>query len=218
MLPAKWQSRGKGYSMRRWAIARAAITLSGVLAFHAFPPSPAAAQVLETLTFPKTLVDRAIEARSMADIAKDNEIILKANKLMAEVGTIKASTRIYEQRLLITGLFDDKPTYDQFEKGVRAIKGVKTLYWHVVYMPKDEQKRRKLLDWSDVVVLETKAEGRLIGASGVADVNFRVAGDAFGTVYLIGRARSGKERTKALARARDSGKVRKLVDYVELRP
>lgn len=181
-------------------------------------PPVAAQQPMDLLLFPKTVIDRAIEARSIADIAKDNEIILKVNGLMADVGTIKASTRIYEQRLLVTGLFDDKATYDKFEKGVRAIKDVKALYWHVIYMPKAEQERRKLLDWSDVLVLETKAEARLIGTYGVADVNFRVAGDAFGTLYLLGRARSQPERSKALARARDGGKVRKLVDYTQLRP
>jgi hyperosmotically inducible protein len=183
------------------------------------PLAPAAAQQpTDVLLFPKTLVDRAIEARSMADIAKDNAIILKVNALMAEFRTIKASTRIYEQRLLITGLFDDKETFDKFEQGVRAIKDVKALYWHVIYMPKAEQERRKLLAWGDVIVLETKAEARLIGASGVADVNFRVAGDAFGTLYLLGRARSQPERSKALARARDGGKVKKLIDYTQLRP
>ncbi len=180
---------------------------------------PAAAQSpADILLFPKTLVDRAIEARSVADIAKDNDIVIKVNALMGKHGTIKASTRIYEQRLLVTGLFDDKATYDGFEKGVRAIAGVKKLYWHVIYMPKAEQERRKLLDWSDVLVLETKAEGRLIGTSGVADVNFRVAGDAFGTLYLLGRARSKAGHAMAKDRARDGGKVKKLVDYVEVRP
>lgn len=198
-------------AMRRW----------GPLAIVLLPLStkPALAQnPADLLLFPKTLVDRAIEARSMSDIAKDNDIVIKVNGLMGKHGTIKASTRIYEQRLLITGLFDDKATYDNFEKGVRAIAGVKKLYWHVIYMPKAEQERRKLLDWTDVVVLETKAEGRLIGTSGVADVNFRVAGDAFGTLYLLGRARSKDEHAKARDRARDGGKVKKLIDYVELRP
>jgi hyperosmotically inducible protein len=194
----------------------AGVLLAGALTLCA--PQARAQQPMDLLLIPKTVIDRAIEARSMADIAKDNEIILKVNALMAEVGTIKASTRIYEQRLLVTGLFDDKETYDTFEKGARAIKDVKSLYWHVIYMPKAEQERRKLLDWGDVLVLETKAEARLIGASGVADVNFRVAGDTFGTLYLLGRARSQPERSKALARARDGGKVKKLVDYTQLRP
>ena len=176
------------------------------------------AQLGDALMFPKTLVDRAIEARSMADIAKDNEIVLKVNRAMAAQGTIKASTRIYEQRLLITGLFDDKATYDKFEKDVRAIADVKTLYWHVIYMPKEEQERRKLLDWSDVLLLETKAEARLIGTLGVADVNFRIAADAFGTLYLLGRGRSNEELFRARAKARDGDKIKKLVDYTVLRP
>jgi len=182
------------------------------------PTSAALGQLSDVLMFPKTLVDRAIEARSMSDIAKDNEIVLKVNRAMAAQGTIKASTRIYEQRLLITGLFDDKATYDKFEKDVRAIPGVKTLYWHVIYMPKEEQERRKLLDWGDVLVLETKAEARLIGTIGVADVNFRIAADAFGTLYLLGRGRSNEELFKARAKARDDGKVKKLVDYTVMRP
>lgn len=202
--------------MVRWGLARRGGAVLGIVLILA--PAMLAAQALDLLLIPKTWVDRAIEARSVADIAKDNEIVLKVNKLMADVGTIKASTRIYEQRLLITGLFDDKATYDEFEKGVRAIKDVKKLYWHVIYMPKEDQSRRKLLDWGEVVVLETKADGRLIGASGVADVNFRTAADAFGTVYVIGRARSNQERSKALARARDGGKVKRMVDYVEVRP
>jgi hyperosmotically inducible protein len=182
--------------------------------------APAAAQLGNILTAPKTLVDRMIEARSADDIAKDNDIVLKVNGVMADLGTIKASTRIYEQRLLITGLFDDRRTYDKFEKGVRAIKGIKKLYWHVAFMtPAEKAKNEKqMIDWADALAMETKAEARLIGTAGVADVNFRIATDAFGTVYLLGRARSQEERSKAIARARDGEGVRKIVDYVEVRP
>lgn len=185
-------------------------------------PLPASAQLGGILTAPKTLVDRAIEARSLTDIKRDNEIVLKVNRVMADLGTIKASTEIYEQRLLITGLFDDKALYDKFEKAVRAIKGVKRLYWHAVYLSKEDQEARRkagtLLDWADVLVMETKAKGRLIGAAGVADVNFRVAADASGTIYVLGRARSKEEQAKALARAKDGDGVKKVVDYVEVRP
>ncbi len=180
---------------------------------------PAArAQLVDILTAPKTLVDRAIEARSAKDIATDNEIVLKVNKVMAQVESIKASTEIYEQRLLVTGLFDDKPTYDKFEKGVRAVAGVKKLYWHVTYMSKADQAKAKLADWKNVLELETKAKGRLIGTRGVADVNFRVAADASRNLYLLGRARSSEEKAKALARLRDGEGVNQVVDYVEVRP
>lgn len=206
--------------MAKGAFARAALCVpaAAIILIQPVAPPRVAGQGLELLVFPKTLVDRAIEARSMTDIAKDNEIVLKVNGVMADLGTLKASTRVYEQRLLVTGLFDDKATYDKFEQGVRKVPGVKALYWHVIYMPKADQERRKLMAWGDVLVLETKAEGRLIGASGVADVNFRIAGNAFGTLYLLGRARSKAELTKAGERARDGERVRKLVTYGELRP
>jgi hyperosmotically inducible protein len=83
--------------------------------------------VTDPRTAPKTLLDRAMEAQSTIDIANDNAIVVEVNAIMAEVESIKASTEIYEQRLLITGLFDDKAVYDDFEKKVRAVPGVKKL-------------------------------------------------------------------------------------------
>lgn len=183
-------------------------------------PGRAIAQLGDILTAPKTIIDRAIEARSSEDIARDNAIVVKVNGVMADLGTIKASTEIYEQRLLVTGLFDDHKLYDRFERGVRGVAGVKRLHWHVAYMSKAEQEKqkRRLYAWDDVLVMESKAEARLIGTAGVADVNFRIAGDAFGTIYLIGRARSGEEKAKAVARARDGRDVKRIIDYVVVRP
>jgi hyperosmotically inducible protein len=191
------------------------------LAAFVMAPVPAGAQ-MDILTMPKTLIDRAIEARSAADIKRDNQVVLAVNKAMAEAGTIKASTEIYEQRLLVTGVFDDKEIYDAFEKSVRAVKGVKRLYWQVVYLPKAEQEARRkagtMIDWADALAIETKAKGRLIGAAGIADVNFRVAVDAFATVYVIGRARSKAEADKAVARAKDGDGVKKVTSYIDVRP
>lgn len=191
-----------------------AVLFAGALAV----PSPARAQLLDILTAPKTLVDRAIEARSAADIAKDNEIVLKVNGVMADIGTAKASTEIYEQRLLVTGLFDNKSVYDRFEKAVRNVRGVKQLLWHVTYMTKAEQEKAKLMDWPDVVAMEAKARGRLIGTAGVADVNFRVTGDASGTLYVIGRARSAEEQDRAIKRLWGGENVKNVVNYIQVRP
>ena len=63
-----------------------------------------------------------------------------------------------------------------------------------------------------------EAQARLVGTGGVADVNFRTTADSFGTVYLLGRARSKEEAKKALSRARDGDGVKKVVSYVETRP
>ncbi len=194
---------------------RRAALFATALAFAAWP---AQAQLLDILTAPKTLVDRAIEARSAADIAKDNEIVLKVNGVMADIGTAKASTEIYEQRLLVTGLFDNKSVYDKFERGVRNVRGVKQLLWHVTYMTKAEQEKAKLMDWPDVVAMEAKARARLIGTAGVADVNFRVTGDASGTLYVIGRARSAEEQDRAIKRLWDGENVKNVVNYIQVRP
>lgn len=199
--------------MKRTRIAFAALVIS-----LAATSCASALDIGGVLTAPKTLIDRAIEARSTADIAKDNEIVIKVNAIMAKQTTIKASTEIYEQRLLVTGIFDDRATYDAFEKNVRAVQGVKKLYWHVRYMSDEDQKKAHLLDWPDVTVLSTKAQARLVGTAGVADVNFRTAADSFGIVYLLGRARSQEEADKALARVKDGDGVKKVVDYVEVRP
>lgn len=169
---------------------------------------------------PKTLVDRAIEARSSENLVTDNRIVLRVNRIMADLGTIKAATEIYEQRLLVTGLFDDRNLYDEFRARVREVAGVEELYWHVHYMSEAEQKRRKteLLDWSDALELDVKVSTNLIGTRGVADVNFRVAVDSFGTVYLLGRARSKPELEKAIEVARNTEGVKKVVNYAVVRP
>jgi osmotically-inducible protein OsmY len=200
-------------AMKPMRIAFAALALSAAVTVPAL-----ALGLDDVLTAPKTLIDRAIEARSTEDIAKDNAIVIKVNAIMAKNTTIKASTEIYEQRLLITGIFDDKPTYDTFEQQVRAVEGVKKLYWHVHYMSDDEQKKAHLLDWGDVTVMGTKAQARLVGTAGVADVNYRTAADSTGTIYIIGRARSQEEHDKALARVKDGDGVKKVVDYVVVRP
>lgn len=183
---------------------------------------PASAQLSDILLGPKTLFDRAIEARSSSNIARDNAIVIDANKIMAELGTIKASTKIYEQRLLVTGLFAEARTYRKFETGVRKIEGVKNLYWHVTYMTDaakgDAIKAGRMMDWKDVLAFETKAGARLIGTAGVADVNFRVTGDPFGNLYLLGRARSGEELKKAIAKLEEGDGVKKVYNYAIVRP
>ena len=175
---------------------------------------PASAQLSDILLGPKTPFDRGIEARSSSNIARDNAIVIDANKVMAELGTIKASTKIYEQRLLVTGLFAEARTYRKFETGVRKIEGVKkpllARYLHDGCGQGRRHKAGRMMDWKDVLAFETKAGARLIGTAGVADVNFRVTGDPFGYLYLLGRARSGEELKKAIAKLEDGDGVKKI--------
>ena len=169
---------------------------------------------------PKTLIDRAIEARSASDIATDNRIVFDVNAIMVEFETLKASTKIYEQRLLMTGLFDDEKLFNDFSARVRQVEGVKELYWQVAFLSQDEQKRRasEILAWDDVLVLNTKIGVNLIGTRGVADVNFRTAVDSFGTAYLLGRARSQEELDKAIVAVEKTEGVAGVVNYAVVRP
>lgn len=181
---------------------------------------PAGAQLGDILKAPKTLFDRAIEARSAADITKDNRIVIKVNGIMADLRTIKASTEIYEQKLLITGIFSDQETHDAFFEQVNQVEGVKDLFWHAQVLTDEERARRKdeLLGWDDVLVLETKVGIEMVATRGVADVNFRTAADSFGTIFLMGRARSQEELDKAIATVRNTDKVGQVVNYAFVRP
>lgn len=196
------------------------VVVAGLFASGSITTAPAQAQLSDILLAPKTLIDRAIEARSSKNIAIDNRIVVDVNAIMVDYGTLKASTQIYEQRLLITGIFDDKKVFDEFNTKVRAVEGVKELYWHVVFMSEEEQEKRdaELLDWPDVLLLSTKVGINLIGTRGVADVNFRSAVDSFRTTYLLGRARSQPELDKALASVKETEGVSKVVNYAVVRP
>lgn len=174
----------------------------------------------EALISPKTIVDRAIEARSAGDIADDNRIVVAANKVMAELKLVSASTEIYEQRLLVTGIIESPADYEAFKRGIEQISGVKRLYWHVVQMSEAEQEAQgdALLSWTDTLALDAKIGVRLFDRDGVADVNFREGVDPFATVYLLGRARSQNELDIAMAATQGTKGVKKVVNYVEVRP
>jgi osmotically-inducible protein OsmY len=206
----------KGILMRLQKATAAALLAAPALAFV---PAPAGAQLGDILKSPKTLIDRAIEARSAEDIAKDNRIVIDVNAIMAEIGTIKASSEIYEQKLLITGIFPDQETHDSFKEEVEKVRGLKELFWHAVFMSNEERKRRPdLLAWDDVLVLETKVDVEMVSTRGVADVNFRTAVDSFGTVYLLGRARSQPELDKAIDTVAKTDGVKQVINYAFVRP
>ncbi|MDE0781274.1 MAG: BON domain-containing protein, partial [Alphaproteobacteria bacterium] len=155
----------------------------------------------------------------MDDIAKDNRIVIDVNSIMAELSTNKASTEIYEQKLLITGIFADQKTHDKFKDQVQQVRGLKELHWHAVIMSEEEREQRMdLLAWNNVLVLETKVDVEMVLSRGVADVNFRTAIDPLGIVYLMGRARSQVELDKAVDTVANTDGVKQLVNYAFVRP
>jgi len=90
----------------------------------------------------------------------------------------------------------------------------------VAYMGEADQEKNadKLLGWDDAIILDNKVGVNLVATRGIADVNLRVAVDAFANVYIIGRARSTEERDKTIAVAKETEGAKKIVDYIDVRP
>ena len=205
--------------MRKFIASALLITAISFMGFSGIIPARAGL-LDDVLSAPKTLFDRAIEARSTSDIITDNQIVIEINAIMAELGTIKASTEIYEQRLLMTGLFDDAELYEEFRERVMEVEGIKELYWHVEYMSEEDQEANEaeMLDWVDAIELDARIGIHLFETAGIADVNLRVAVDSFASVYLIGRARSQEEMLKAVEVTSATEGVGVVINYIDMNP
>ena len=169
---------------------------------------------------PVTIGQRALEDRSIEDIAKDNEIVANVNGLMAKYETASVSTEIYEQRLVVYGLLNDKPTHDNFRKDTQAVEGINQLYWHVLYMSDEEQaaKESEMLGFSGGLEVKARVEEKWLETEGINSLNYRVAIGPLGEAYVLGRAFTGAEQDQALAAVRNVDGVTNVVDYVEVRP
>lgn len=165
---------------------------------------------------PTTLVERAIEDRSSSSIVEDNRIAVDVNKLMAKYKTASVSTEVYEQRLLVYGIMDDKSAYDGFRSDVKKISGIKRLYWHVAYMTEEEQKAKEdqMTGFAEGIKIEGTIAAKWIDTKGVESANLRIAVDPMGTAYVMGLVKSADERSKALEVVRNTKGVRRLVDYL----
>ena len=81
-----------------------------------------------------------------------------------------------------------------------------------------EANEAEMLDWTDAVELDARVGFSLIKTAGIADVNLRVAVDAFANVFLLGRARSDEELQKAIEVSSETEGVGGVINYIEMRP
>lgn len=176
-------------------------------------PSP-----LSNLSTPKTILDRAVEARSAEDIASDTRIFFRANTLMLEAGIFSLATEVYERRLLVTGLTSETEKCASMRESLAAIEGLKDLYWHVLCVRREEQKSLGAIGDFRRALLRMKANLRLFGSVEVADVNVRVAIDAQRNALLLGRARSEAEREAAVKAAAADDGIKDVIAYIDVRP
>jgi hyperosmotically inducible protein len=179
-----------------------------------------AGAIVSSCASPLKIGQRALEERSFGDIAKDNEIVVDVNTVMAKYETASVSTEIYEQRLVVYGLLDEKATFDDFRKDTQAVEDIKQLHWHVLFMTEEEQKAKEdeMLGFSGGLKVKAAVEKVWLETEGINSLNYRVAVGALGDAYVLGRAFTAAERDQALAAVRGVEGVRNVVDYVEVRP
>lgn len=168
---------------------------------------------------PVTVVQRAVEERSMADIAADNRIVLAANRVMTKYTTATVSTEIYEQTLLVYGMVKDPAVHDGMRAEIGAIDGVRRLHWHVHQMSEAEQEARdaEIVGFAEGLKIKADIETAWLGAEGVESLNFRIAVGPLGDAYMIGRAKSAQEMERAVAVVRNTEGVRRLTNYASIR-
>ena len=177
------------------------------------------ATLLVAACSPVTLVQRAVEDRSMEDIADDNKIVVAVNKLMAKYETISVSTEVYEQHLLVYGIMDEKAMFDGFNAEVGKIAGVKKLYNRVVHMTEAEQEAQEnnMMGFAEALNVKAKIEFEWLDTPGLESLNFRIAVDPMGIAYVLGRAKSAEERDRAMAVAGNAEGVKRVRDYTFIR-
>ncbi len=177
------------------------------------------ATLLVVACSPVTLVQRAVEDRSMQDIADDNKIVVAVNKLMAKYETISVSTEVYEQHLLVYGIMEEKAMFDGFNAEVAKIPGVRKLYNKVIHMTEAEQEAQedRMLGFAEGLKVKAKIELDWLDTAGLESLNFRIAVDPMGIAYVIGRAKSEAERDRALAVAGNAEGVKRVRNYTFIR-
>ncbi len=114
----------------------------------------------------------------------------------------------------------DKETHDSLKQAVSQIPNIKQVYWHADYSSNLNKNliNQAKLEWNEILALRTEIKFNLIRTKGIADVNFRVSVDVMGNAYILGRARSEKERNRVLRVANNTQGIKRVVNYIVVRP
>lgn len=189
--------------MRRYAAALAVALLAAGLAACGAPPGISTAMRLAT------------EARTSAQIAEDNRILVAFNRAVAgESGALfrDVSTDVYVARVMLTGAVKEPRMKARAEEIARAVPGVAQVINELQVTDQGG-----IGTTANDLVIEQKLGVKYAADSAVDGANFRVRA-VNGAVYLFGRAYSQVELDKAIALARDTDGVRRVVNHVRVQP
>ncbi len=128
---------------------------------------------------------------------------------------------VWEGRVLLTGILDDPKDHEFVTKTARAAKGVKTVYSHLKAASKEIMAMRKVGKSGQEIKkvlndgsVRTQIKVRLFSEKGSvksANYLYRVV---LGHAYVIGFARSAKEKKDALQVIRETHGVKAVTEYI----
>ncbi|MFN7190376.1 MAG: BON domain-containing protein [Rhodospirillales bacterium] len=162
-----------------------------------------------------TVARLASEDRTTSQITEDNRILIAFNRAVAgESGALfrDVSTDVYLTRMMLTGAVATAPAKARAEAIARGVQGVGQIVNEIQVTSEGGVGAT-----ANDLVIEQKLGVKLLAADGVRSVNFRYRA-VNGTVYLFGRAHSQAELDKAMAEARSTDNVRRVVSHVQVRP
>jgi osmotically-inducible protein OsmY len=187
--------------MRKLALAFAVSLLASALAACGAPPGISTAMRLAT------------EARTTAQITQDNQILVAFNRAVAgESGALfrDVSTDVYVTRVMLTGAVKEPRMKARAEELARGVPGVTQVINELQVTDQGG-----IGATANDLVIEQKLGVKYAADSDVDNGNFRVRA-VNGTVYLFGRAYTQAELNKALAHARETDHVRRVVNHVRV--
>lgn len=187
--------------MRKLALAFAASLLASGLAACGAPPGIS------------TAVRLATEARTSAQIAEDNRILVAFNRAVAgDSGALfrDVSTDVYVTRVMLTGAVKEPRMKTRAEELARAVPGVTQVINELQVTDQGG-----IGATANDLVIEQKLGVKYAADTLVDNSNFRVRA-VNGTVYLFGRAYTQAELDKAMALARETDNVRRVVNHVRV--
>jgi len=120
--------------------------------------------------------------------------------------------QVQEGRALLTGQVVDPETRVEAVRLAWQANGVREVINEI-----EVRNRGSLTDSAQDTWITTKLLARLIGDKTVASRNYSIE-TVNGTVFLIGVAQSQEELQKVVAHARDVSYVKRVVDYVRVKP
>ena len=155
----------------------------------------------------------ASEERTTDEVVDDNKIKIELNKLLADDGLglwTDVGTVVYRGRVLLIGAVETPEAKAKASEIGHAPEGVKEVINDIQVTDAGG-----FGSFINDVAIEKSIQIRYLFDGDIDSANFRVR-SVNATVYLIGLAESQAELDEALAIARATGDVKKVVNYMRV--